>query len=276
MKLIYNEAQEIKDFIIDNKADFEKLLLEEAVHVRDKIDQIKLIGNITLLDNAFNLVLSAVNNKQEAVTELGTKEGIAWARHNLTLDFKLEWIQAIRKTLWKLLYEFDHLGKKQKTKEEYYNLQVVINSLIDEFFRSFFLSYSDYKDQLLESKNQLVESLSAPIIPVTRHVSILPLIGMLDEFRGNILEEKVLHAISQKGVRTLIIDFSGLVKMHGDSFQLFIKLIDGITMLGCKGIITGMRPEVVPHFIKRDMQHSKNIVTKTTLQQALEEFLQEK
>lgn len=63
--------------------------------------------------------------------------------------------------------------------------------------------------------------------------------------------------------------------MHGDSIQLFIKLIDGITMLGCKGKITGMRPEVVPHFIKRDMQHSKNIVTKTTLQQALEEFLQE-
>ena len=126
-----------KDFIIDNKADFEKLLLEEAVHVRDKIDQIKLIGNINLLDNAFNFVLSVVGNKQEAVTELGTKEGITWARHNLTLDFKLEWIQAIRKTLWKLLYEFDHLGKKQKTKEEYYNLQVVINSLIDEFFRVF-------------------------------------------------------------------------------------------------------------------------------------------
>ncbi|WP_087972874.1 STAS domain-containing protein [Oceanobacillus rekensis] len=276
MKFNYNEDQEIKEFIIDNRVAFEGMLLEEAVHVRDKIEEFNLIGNINLLENAYNLVLSVVDNKQEAVTELGTREGIAWATHKLTLAFKLEWIQAIRKTLWEFLYEFDRIGKKLNEKEEFYNLQIEINSLIDEFFRSFFLSYSAYKDQLLESKNKLVESLSAPIIPVTRYVSILPLIGMLDEFRGNILEEKVLNDISQKGVRTLIIDFSGLAEMHGDSIQLFIKLIDGITMLGCKGIITGMRPEVVSHFINRDVHYSKNIETKATLQQALKEFLQEK
>ncbi|MFC4023116.1 STAS domain-containing protein [Oceanobacillus longus] len=276
MNLNYDGDQEIKDFIIENREDFERMLLEEAEQVRDKVEEINLIGNINLLENAYNLVISVVDNKPEAVTELATREGIAWAGHNLTLAFKLEWIQAIRKTLWEFLYEYDRIGEKLNQKEEYYNLQININSLVDEFFRSFFLSYSTYKDQLIESKNELVESLSAPIIPVTGKVSILPLIGMLDEFRGNIIEEKVLNDISQKGVQTLIIDLSGLAKMDGNAIQLFIKLMDGITMMGCKGIITGMRPEVVSHFINRDLSHGNNIETKATLQQALGDFLEVK
>ncbi|MGJ9458893.1 STAS domain-containing protein [Oceanobacillus sp. CF4.6] len=276
MNLNYDGDQEIMDFFIENRAEFEEMLLEEAEQVRDKVEEINLIGNINLLENAYNLVLSVVDNKPEAVTALAKREGVAWAGHSLTLAFKLEWIQAIRKTLWGFLYEYDRVGEKLNQKEDYYNLQININSLVDEFFRSFFLSYSAYKDQLIESKNELVESLSAPIIPVTGKVSILPLIGMLDEFRGNIIEEKVLNDISQKGVQTLIIDLSGLAKMDSNAIHLFIKLIDGITMMGCKGIITGMRPEVVSHFINRDLNYGNNIETKATLQQALGEFLEVK
>ncbi|WP_067730004.1 STAS domain-containing protein [Oceanobacillus damuensis] len=274
MNLQYEGDQELKEFIIENRGRFEKKLLEEAVHVRDKVEEIKLIGNINLLENAYNLVLSVLDNKPKYVTDLGTREGVAWAGHNLTLAFKLEWIQAVRKTLWKFLYEYDQNGNKFNQKEEYYNLQVNINSLFDEFFRSFFLSYSEYKDKLLESKNKLVKSLSAPIIPVTGRVSILPLIGMLDEFRGNIIEEKVLNDISSKGVQTLIVDLSGLAKMDANAIRLFMKLIEGVTMMGCKAIITGMRPEVVTHFIDHDLSYGKSIETKASLQQALEDFME--
>ncbi|WP_249869751.1 STAS domain-containing protein [Oceanobacillus saliphilus] len=276
MQLHYDGDQGMKEFIIDNRKQFEQLLLDEAVQVRDKIEQIKLIGNINLLDNAYNLVLSVVQNRREDVTALGTREGIAWAGHSLTLAFKLEWIQAIRKTLWEFIYKYDRLGGELGEKEEFHKLQIEINSLVDEFFRSFFLSYSSYKDNLLESKNELVESLSAPIIPITEKISILPLIGMLDEFRGNIIEEKVLNDISNKGVQTLILDLSGLAQLDDNAFQLFRKLIDGITMMGCKAIITGMRPEVVAHFIEHEHPFGNNIKTKGTLQHALREFIHEK
>ncbi|WP_010649255.1 STAS domain-containing protein [Oceanobacillus massiliensis] len=276
MELHYDGDQGMKDFIRDNRKEFERKLLDEAVQVRDKVDQINIIGNINLLDNAYNLALSVVQNKRDEVTALGTKEGVAWAGHSLTLAFKLEWIQAIRKTLWEFLYEYDKEGDKLSQKDEYYNLQIKINGLVDEFFRSFFLSYSSYKDKLLESKNKLVESLSAPIIPISEKISVLPLIGMLDEFRGNIIEEKVLNDIGKKGVQVLVLDFSGLAQMEGNAIHFFMKLLDGITMMGCKAIITGVRPEVVPLFIEQDLSFGKNIETKATLQQALKDFLEPK
>lgn len=268
-----SKIQGLKAYITSNKKDFEAMLLEEAVHVRDKIEEIKLIGNINLLDNAYNLSLNVIDDEVSEVIALAEREGIAWAGNNLTLAFKLEWIQAIRVTLWQFICEFDMEQNFLQTKKDIYSFQKKINKLVDEFFRSFFLSYSSYKDQLLAAKNQLVESLSAPIIPIKPSVCILPLIGSIDETRGKIIEEKVLMDISSKGVQTLIMDLSGLAKMDSDAIQQFNKLVEGVTMMGCRAIVTGIRPEIVSHFVQNDISYGNKIETKATLQQALSDYL---
>ena len=104
-----NEDDKIKAFLQTNKEDFEQRLLVEAVHVREKIEEILLVGNVDLLNNAHKVIQFIVDQNEEAIISFAQQEGEVWATHSLTLSFKLEWIQAIRRTLWNFLYEYEQL-----------------------------------------------------------------------------------------------------------------------------------------------------------------------
>src|SRR5699024_1382580 len=132
------------------------------------------------------LILMVVEEKEEEIIQFANQEGVAWAGTSLTLSFKLKWVQKIRKTLWTFLYEFDSFKKEKYSSEQYYEFGKKMNELLDEFLKEFFITYSSYKDQLLDEQKKLVENLSVPIIPVSPKVSILPLIGSMDSYRANI------------------------------------------------------------------------------------------
>ncbi|OAS89122.1 MULTISPECIES: STAS domain-containing protein [Metabacillus] len=274
MKFNYLATYQLKDFFENNIENFEELLLSEAVNVKDKIDEILQIGNIDLVNNAKNLVIYIINKKEKDLQLFAKQEGIAWATHSIDLSFKLEWIQAIRRTVWYLIKEYNRLTNEQII-INFFTLEKEINNRIDDFLNSFFMSYSTYKDSLIKAHRELVENLSVPIIPINSSVCILPLIGTIDEFRTNILEEKVLTEIGVSRIQTLIIDLSGIAIMEIEVINHLLKIIDGASMMGCKSVITGLRAEVVRKMIHLGASFNKNTKTLGTLQQALHEHLRQ-
>lgn len=44
--------------------------------------------------------------REQELRSFAKQEGIAWATHSLTLSFKLEWVQAIRRTIWHFVEDF--------------------------------------------------------------------------------------------------------------------------------------------------------------------------
>ncbi|AIF43727.1 MULTISPECIES: STAS domain-containing protein [Virgibacillus] len=273
LDLVYTDGQDIKGFLSENKSMFEEVLLQHAANVRDKIEEIKLVGNINLLGNAVKLVLMVVEERREDVIAFGNQEGIAWAKTSLTLSFKLEWVQAIRKTLWEFLYEYDHFTEDQADRERFFSMENKVNELIDEFFKGFFISYSEYKDKLIEQQTKLVENLSVPIIPVSPNISILPLIGTIDSYRASIIEEKVLFEIGNKRVEILILDLSGIAEMDHEAIQNFLKLLDGVNMMGCRTVITGLSPKIVREIVNMDITFGQKAETKGTLEQAMQDYM---
>lgn len=272
MELTYHEDQDIKAFLKENRYQFEKRLLEEAVNVRDKIDEIRQIGNINLLENAHMLVLFVVEGREEEVVAFANQEGEAWARFSLTLSFKLEWVQAIRRTLWAFLHQYDYFKGKEVPIDQFYALEKEINQGIDQFLNRFFIAYSKFKDELIESQRKMVENLSAPIIPIDASISVLPLIGNIDNRRSASITEKVLMEISSKRIQTLIIDMSGVGEMEPYVIDQFLKMIDGIEMMGCKAVITGLHPVVVKKVIDLGVSFGDKAILKGTLQQAIRDY----
>ncbi|WP_082386256.1 STAS domain-containing protein [Rossellomorea vietnamensis] len=215
-----------------------------------------------------------VENKEEELIDFAKVEGVAWAQHSLTLAFKLEWVHAIRRTLWYFLYQFEEEhGDGDTSREKFFHLEKSINDNVDQFLNNFFISYSDYKDEQLRSHKKLVENLSVPIIPVNSTIAVLPLIGMIDSYRVNALEEKVLMEISSLKVQTLIIDLSGIAEMELDVIFQFKKILYGINMMGCKAVLTGLRVELVRNIVESGVEFDSLVDIKGTLQQTLKEHL---
>ncbi|MFS0644371.1 STAS domain-containing protein [Siminovitchia sp. 179-K 8D1 HS] len=273
MVLTYHEDQDIKAFLKENRDQFEKRLLEEAVNVRDKIDEIRQIGNINLMENAHKLVLYVVEGRGQELVAFANQEGEAWERFSLTLSFKLEWVQAIRRTLWAFLHEYDYLKGKEVHIDQFYAQEKEINQRIDQFLNRFFISYSKFKDELIESQRKIMDHLSVPIIPIDAAISVLPLIGSIDSRRSASIVEKVLMEIANKRIQTLIIDLFGVGDMEADVIDKFLKLIDGIEMMGCKAVMTGLHPVVAKKMIDLGVSIGNKAILKGTLQQAIQDYL---
>lgn len=230
----FKQADNMYDFFTVNKKQFKEALLNEAVNVRDKIEEIHMRGNINLIENAVKLVNYVMEEDEDSVKAFAHQEGIAWAKQSLTLSFKLEWIQAIRRTLWDFLKQYDIINDIERTSSEFYNMEKSNNDMIDQFLNSFFLSYSEYKDKLIEETKTLVDKLSVPIIPINSSVSIVPLTGTFDMYRASIIEEKILVGIGEQRIETLIMDLSGVAEIEQNAVGQFLKLIDGISNDGGK------------------------------------------
>ncbi|WP_419884027.1 STAS domain-containing protein [Peribacillus sp. B-H-3] len=273
MHTTYNNREDIKDFITENRQLFEEKLLSEAVNVAEKINDILRTGNIDLLKNAERLVIYIVESNKKELTDFARKEGIAWAQHSLTLSFKLEWVQAIRRTLWEFLYQFELKKLKPSERENFFSLEKRINDSIDQFLNNFFISYSDYKDELISKQRKNVEHLSVPIIPISEQVAILPLIGSIDSYRMATIEEKVLNDIARFKIQSLIMDLSGITDMDVEVIDKFQKVLDGINMMGCTAVITGLRAELVRKMIHLGISFDRKAVTKGTLQQTVQDFI---
>ena len=257
---------EVTQFIEENGESFENELLHEAATVREKINNILEVGNIDLINNAHKLVGFTMESKLDELQQFAKGEGIAWATHSLTLSFKLEWVQAIRRTVWTFVHQYID---ENNLEIDFFQLERQINSSIDKFLNTFFISYSAYKDELLKTQRDLVENLSVPIIPITPTVCILPIIGSIDYFRSKVMEEKVLTEVGRLHMQTLLMDLSGIAVMEAEVIDQLKKIIDGAAMMGCTTAISGLRPDVVRSMVRLGVQFDKNTQMVGTLQQAL-------
>jgi anti-anti-sigma regulatory factor len=276
LDLQYKDITTTKDFFLKNRKCFEERLLDAAINVRDKIEEIHKIGNINLLTNAHRLVLLVVEEREHELITFAKQEGVAWAKFSLTLAFKLEWIQAIRRTLWDFLYNLDMQNEEGIERESFFLMEKRVNERIDQFLNYFFISYTKYRDDLLHNQRQLVENLSVPIIPINKDICILPLIGTVDDRRILTIQDKVLSEIEQQRIQTLILDLSGVTPMEREITNSLIRIIDGIAMMGCKTIITGLRADIVKNIITSEVGITQNAEFKGTLQLALKDVLRNK
>ncbi|HBZ08526.1 MAG TPA: STAS domain-containing protein [Bacillus bacterium] len=263
----------LRDFFKQNKDSFEERLLQEAVNVRNKIEEIRVIGNINLLDNAHKLVMHVIEERDQELVDFAVQEGMAWAKHSLTLAFKLEWVHAIRRTLWTFLHFYDSKNGEVDQMDRFYSMEKSINQGVDQFLNTFFLSYSKYKDELIEAQREIVENLSVPIIPINSTICVLPLIGEIDESRAIRIEEKALMEISKLRIRTLMIDLSGVANMEPEVIDRFLKIINGIELMGCEAVLTGLHPIIVRKMINLGVSFGDKATMKGTLQQALKDYL---
>lgn len=103
----------------------------------------------------------------------------------------------------------------------------------------------------LAKANEQIKSLSSPLVPVTRGISILPVIGELTAERAQIIINHVLEKCGEAELDYLIIDVSGVSQINSVVGEYLLKLVNILKIIGVTPVITGIQPFMalkVPHF----------------------------
>jgi anti-anti-sigma factor len=270
IEVVADPNQTLEDFVIGNLEKIHDQLIQEDYEISSRLIEIEEISDISLKKNVFALIKFVFKNSPHELITFAKSEGKKWAKHTLQLNLKLEWLQSLRKVLWDFIYNYYRVSNQELTREDFFHLERRVNSSLDTFIKQFSISYNQLKDEILRTQREMVEDLSVPIIPLTKTVSILPLIGTIDTFRANTVNEKVLRQIEVLQIETLIIDLSGVSFLDSAVLNHLFKLFDGIELMGCAAVLTGIRSEIAGSMLKMGLTINNSVIKKGNLQQALE------
>ncbi|WP_179884858.1 STAS domain-containing protein [Bacillus sp. AFS015802] len=155
------------------------------------------------------------------------------------------------------------------TKEILLTITHDIDQSFTTMISAFCEAYSEYADEQLKISEEKYLSLSTPVVPIFSDLAVLPLIGQVDEVRGEMMAEHVLLECKKLSIHRLIIDLSGVYEVNPLFQQGIMKLIDSLKLLGIEPILSGMRPEMSIEFVQMGINIS-SIKIYQTLNKAVE------
>lgn len=95
-----------------------------------------------------------------------------------------------------------------------------------------------------KKKELLIKKLSIPILHVWENTIALPLIGVFDRDRAELLITSVLKECSTNRVTSVLIDLSGLQTFEEEVQFHIQKLYDCLKLIGTKCILVGIKPQL--------------------------------
>jgi len=231
----------------------------------------------TLVEKGNPLLKSVANYMLNSNPEYVMAEAKISSEKHAKIDFPIhlawELFQSTRGIIWNAVKSFYIEASIHFDMKECFEIERFINDIIDQFVEAYTASYVSHKDNLLRSHRETVDELSVPIIPLSDKICILPIVGNVDTYRAKKIRERTLVRISELKSQKLIIDISGVPYVDTAVVNHLFKIVKGIKFLGCATIIVGIGPEIADTMIELGIEIDKEIKTKSTLQQALQDML---
>lgn len=100
----------------------------------------------------------------------------------------------------------------------------------------------------LEQQRALIASISAPVIEVWDGVITVPLVGPLDLERAGQLLEHLLAEVARTRARHVIVDLTGVDRIHAGAADALVRLTRAVGLLGAETILVGLSPRHAREF----------------------------
>lgn len=121
---------------------------------------------------------------------------------------------------------------------------------------------------ILNAQSERMAELSTPLLPITKEIVVMPLIGVIDEGRAEQVVTTALAGVSSSHASVLILDITGVRNASPEVAQGLLEAARAVSMLGAEVVISGVRAAVAHSLV--DVAHTmEGIMTKATLQGAV-------
>jgi anti-anti-sigma regulatory factor len=121
---------------------------------------------------------------------------------------------------------------------------------------------------MMNAQAERMAELSTPLLPITKEIMVMPLIGVIDQQRADQVVTMALAGVSSSNASVLILDITGVRNASAEVAQALLNAARSVSMLGAEVVISGVRAAVAHSLV--DVAHTiQDIVTKATLQGAV-------
>jgi rsbT co-antagonist protein RsbR len=124
------------------------------------------------------------------------------------------------------------------------------------------------KLEVIERQREVIRAMATPIIEVWDGILTLPILGLVDSVRTAEIMDSLLQAIVRVRARYAILDMTGVEVVDTATAGHLIALTRAIELLGARGIITGIHPNIAQTMVSLGVDLSR-ISVHANLREAL-------
>jgi rsbT co-antagonist protein RsbR len=270
-------TQALYDFLITNSSAitdswmdlrFKKTGSHYSVDASPNIAERIKKQNMTYVRVIADSLLQSEEEMRKSVVEWTNQTATDRANSDTSLSDVAEQLRNFRRVYWEYIVLFAETSPIDVNLKQWFQWEKNINLTIDFIFESFSIVYMNVVKNRLVSQQAVIRELSAPIIPLSDHVGVLPLIGDIDTLRANCILESTLKQSVELGLQSLIIDLSGVPMMDKMVANQIFNVIASLRLIGIAATLTGIRPDVAQTAVQLGIDF-KEIPTFGSLKQAI-------
>jgi rsbT co-antagonist protein RsbR len=140
--------------------------------------------------------------------------------------------------------------------------------VVDDLGLRTFEAYSAAREQIIADQSTSMLELSTPVVRLWDGIIAVPLVGMLDSARTQLVMEKLLDTLVASGADHAVIDITGVPTVDTEVAQHLLKTVSAARLLGAECTISGIRPQVAQTIVSLGIEFG-DIATKASLADAL-------
>jgi rsbT co-antagonist protein RsbR len=125
-----------------------------------------------------------------------------------------------------------------------------------------------YQEAIIHQQANALIELSTPLIPISDHTLLLPLVGALDSRRAQQVMETLLQGIAEHAAESIILDITGVPLVDTHVAGMLMRAAQAVRLLGARVMLTGIRPEVAQAIVGLGVDLS-SIETRASLQDGI-------
>ncbi len=126
----------------------------------------------------------------------------------------------------------------------------------------------ELQQRVIAAQRAAIHELSTPLLPLSKGVIALPIVGSVDTARAQQVMETLLEGIAYHKAQIAIVDITGVRVVDTQVAQALISTAQAVRLLGAQVVITGIQPRIAQTLVQLGVELT-GIVTRSTLEDGI-------
>lgn len=191
----------------------------------------------------------------------------------VNLGWPLSYLTDGLTTFRQVVFDFI-LSESTKIDTDYFSIIVEkVNNWVDPIINKLVNDYSGSWQHTVSLQRVALQELSAPLIPVMKNITIMPLIGTIDTERAKLIMESLLEGVIKHNAEVVLIDITGVPVVDTMVAYHIIQAAEAVRLIGSTCILVGIRPEIAQTIVNLGIDLTR-FPTRSSLRKGFETALQ--
>ncbi len=147
-------------------------------------------------------------------------------------------------------------------------IQVVFRDIDDRKRAEAIARQNDVQSEVIRVQREMLLAVSTPLLPLREHIVLMPLVGTMDDARGERATQTLLQGIGKHSARIAILDVTGVPEIGPAMAEALRQTIQAAQLLGAEVVVTGIQPAIARTMIELGLDMS-GIITRGTLRDGI-------